>query len=292
MTQQEILMSDVDTGLNPFAQILTESEDNSPEMEEEETPEEESEEELEEVAEEEPQEIPDDLTNDGDIFPEDIAQLAEAFEVDEDKIRDIKVAHKKDGSDVTLGQVISNWDISEAVNRKSQEVSELKKSLETERAQALGELGQKLQEQNTIIDALENLYSSIGDEELEELRVSDPAEYAARKADMSDRKRNLNIIRTQVQQEQEQLQQEAMKQQQMWFQQKVMEEAKMLQQKSSDLTSQKDFENEYTKVSKYLQEVGYTPEELSGLYDHRMMLLARDAMRYHTVDKTAKPKKV
>ena len=115
--------------LNEFAEILSENMNEEVEEEvevEEEEPEEELEEDTEEVAEEsEPEDDAEDLKVEEELFPEDLSQLAEAFEVDPDKIKGIKVATKKDGTPVSLDQVLANWDVSEAVGRKSQELSQM-----------------------------------------------------------------------------------------------------------------------------------------------------------------------
>lgn len=44
------------------------------------------------------------------------------------------------------------------------------------------------------------------------------------------------------------------------------------------------------EIAAFLQKTGYTPEEMNGLVDHRALLIARDAMRFHQLQ-AAKAKK-
>lgn len=259
------------------------------EVEQEEEGEQESEDEIEEAAtdEEEPESESEDLTNE---LPKDLSQLAEAFETDEDSIRNINVATKKDGSNVTLEQVLSNWDISEAVNRKSQEVSQVKTELDKERAYYNHEMQSKLQEQATVVQALEELYTTQGEAQLEELRETDPAEYAAMKADLGDQRNSLNTIKQQVQQDYAKMQQQQQAEYQRSLQQRLYHERELLIGKAPEFTNPKQFKKESDTISSFLTEQGFTKQEQESIVDHRVLLLARDAMRYKTMDATAKPK--
>ena len=312
MTQRVTPQSN-DAELNPFAQILTDSvlntesvdepEVNEPEVveheeeeyevvevEEDEIEDEESEEEDEEVAEPEPEEPSDDLDEEEEVFPENLTELADAFETDLEKIKSIKVAKKRDGSDVTLEQVIQNWQVSEAVNRKSQELSHLKQSLEAREQAMVTEMGQKLEEQSAIIEALEDLYSYNDDAEMNELRQTDPAEWAARRADAEERKRNLSTIKDTILSERQALSQQEAQQYAVRQQHRLAEEQQILLQKEPRYKDSTVFEQESKDVVQFLVKEGYTPEELQHVVDHRVLLIARDAMRYRNMDQTAKPK--
>lgn len=302
-------LQDNNTELNEWASIMLESEEelrgeeeNLPEeedvteeeLEEEEDPiTEESEEEDAEVAEdtEEPDTASDDLNVDDEVFPENLNDLATAFEVEEDRIKEIVVASKKDGTPVTLDQVLHNWNVSESVNRKSQEISELKKELDKEKTYYASEMTKKLEDQELIVRALEEAYINAGSEELEELRVVDPAEYAARKMELADKAKNLDVIRNKIHEEQQQLQQQQNQEYQQRRQAALMHEQEALFLKAPEYKDAAKFEKESKSVVDFLVGEGYSKEELASVVDHRVLLIARDAMRYRNMEATAEPKK-
>ena len=297
--------------MNQFAEILHEAlaeeqnidlqaEEEKPTedvVEEEETEEEveESEEESEEAAPEEgeSEEESEDLEEppQEDIFPENLDDLAEAFEVDLDKIKDVKVALKKDGTPVTLNQVLQNWDVSEAVNRKSQELSTMKQQLEQYGRQYYAETQEKLLEQATVLDALEQLYVNNGKAELDSLRESDPAEYAARRAELDEQRGHLETVKEEVRQEVQQLQQQQEQARRAGLAQRLANEQEQLFTKAPEFKDKKKYEADAKAVVDFLKTEGYTEQELNSIVDHRVLLIARDAMRYRNMDKTANTKK-
>lgn len=60
----------------------------------------------------------------------------------------------------------------------------------------------------------------------------------------------------------------------------VKEQQKLLQDKLPEWRDPKVRDTEHRAIAEYLQTIGYQPDEMEALSDHRAMLIVRDAMRY------------
>ena len=224
-------------------------------------------------------------------FPETLDDLVSAYDGDEDSLKGITVASKKSGEKVSLGQVLANWEISESATRKSQEASEMKKALEQERQQVHATLGKKMEEQEAVLEALENLYKTAGASELEELRSVNPGEFAARKAEFMERDRILEQVKSQILGKKE----EVNKEQQEEFSQNYSKYAADQSERMMDIIpewrSTETFNKEFGEISSYMANIGFRDNEIAGVVDARVRKMARDAMLYNRIATTAEPKK-
>lgn len=232
-----------------------------------------------------------DESEEQDYFPETLEDLFEAFDGADDKVKSITVAKKKNGDPVSLEQVLANWEISEAATRKSQEATELKRKLEQDSTNFYKNAQSKLDQQESILNALEELWINQGKEELEELRKTNPGEYAARKAELVEQKEQLEVVKGSVTKEREELQKEQAEKYKEFIQEKVSYEQRELLNKIPEWKDEKVYKEEGQKVFDHLLSAGYTKDELSQLSDHRAMILARDAMRYRNLQSKVDTKK-
>lgn len=125
----------------------------------------------------------------------------------------------------------------------------------------------------------------------ERLRVEDKAEYLAKKDEFKERATAIDQIKrdaaTMYQNWQHQAKQEADAARQ---EQLIAEQEKLLEKlpewANGDVASK-----EKGQVVNYLQEIGFSNEEISQAGDHRLILLARDAMLYRNQSETVETTK-
>jgi ribonuclease HII len=114
------------------------------------------------------------------------------------------------------------------------------------------------------------------EEQLVELSRTDPMAYIKAKADRDARM--LQLQQAQYQQQQVLQQQEA--DQRRKFEDWKANERNTLMSKLPEWKDESAAKREIDEMSAYAQSIGYQPQELSELYDHRAYLVLRDAMRY------------
>lgn len=114
------------------------------------------------------------------------------------------------------------------------------------------------------------------EEQLVELSKKDPIAYIQARAERDTRL-------AQLQQAQQQEQQIRQKQEADYKRQQadyITKERTTLLDKVPDWKDESVQKREFEEMSAYAQSVGYTPEELANVYNHRDYLVLRDAMRY------------
>jgi hypothetical protein len=159
--------------------------------------------------------------------------------------------------------------------RKTAEAAQLRRDAE----QKLAFVGEKLSTKANQLDVLANaLYQEIvGDQsQLNALIESDPAEYLRRSHYLANRNQLLQQAmgeREAVAKLQEQTQQKQLAEY-------VQTESARLVEALPEWKDKKIAETEQREVAEYLISQGYDPSELSELYDHRALVLARKAWLY------------
>lgn len=259
-----------------------ESEESGAEVEEEEQGDEESPEETTE---------PETDEEDESYYPETLDDLIAAYDGDGDKLKGVVVASKKNGDKVTLDQVLSNWEIGESAVRKSQEASELRKQLDTERNTFQAAMVGKLEEQENIITALEDLYKQTGKAELETLRTEDPAEYAARRAEHNDRDSLLDKIKGKIRSDKEEAMAGEQEKNGKLYQEYVASEGAAMYELIPEWKDSKVFNEEFVQISEYMKGMGYADDDLGKIVDAKSRKVIRDAMLYNRIKTKASPKK-
>ena len=170
-----------------------------------------------------------------------------------------------------------------AFTRKTQELAEVRKAL-TERVT-------KLDTYVTQGEALVNTLAAEFQREFQgvnwsELAANDPAAYVQKRHAFDERQRTLALAVGQLQNAK--AQQSAISAEE--TQQRLIEEQRKLIEKVPDWKDAKKAAAESAELREYLTGLGYEPEEVNGVTDHRAVLLARKAMLYDRMaSKTPKP---
>lgn len=226
--------------------------------------------------------------------PKNLRDLAKFLKLDYDQLLEsIQAEIKIDGEDgaVPLSKVIKSYQLEGHLNRKSMELSDAKKAFEQEAQiqrqqfeQGLDQLKQSLTLANQM---LQGEYAQINWDELEK---SEPLEYLKLRTKFEDRQKQLLQLYQLLQQE-EQKRQETQTQA---FKSMIEDESKKLLNSIPEWKDAKVRQRDKDAIREYLKSNNYSDEEIGQVYDHRLVLIVRDAMRYRDLQnkKTTITKKV
>lgn len=217
----------------------------------------------------------------------------EAEEEGADEPQDEDLSFELDGKTVTLKksqlpEVYRNQLLEADYRRKTAEVAEAKRAAQEQTEQIRQE---RTQYANQLDVSLHLMHKQlIGDQEaLAELARTDPAEWVARNAEFQQR---INVYQAAVQQR-EHLTKAQQADEDRGHQEWRESERKLLQEKLPEWKDQAKAEAEQKLIAESLMGIGYSAQELSELFDHRALLIARKAALYDQLQaakaKQAKP---
>ena len=206
----------------------------------------------------------------------------------------VKLPDSGEESEVTLGELVKGYQRQQDYTRKTQELAEQKKALEeglTQRKQLSERALQTENEINALSARHRSIVESLSQKDWQELRVNDPAQYAAIVAD-------LQLIERQIEGKQKEKsaieyhdEQEAIAA----HKQKVAEGEKRLTSRIPEWSDPVKREALQTQILGYLEGLGYERSKLANLADPVAVEIAYNAMKYQEMmgsKKTLAAKKV
>jgi hypothetical protein len=220
----------------------------------------------------------------------------EPEEDDEEPAEPPKFTVKVDGEEVevTLDELQKGYSRTKDYTRKTMELAEQRKAAEAE-------LQQIRAERERYAAMLEQLQAQAPQEQepdWETLYQRDPIEWVRQRELWRDRKER----QQQLESERQRLMYQRQQEQAQEMQRIAAENQQKLLEAVPEWADPEKGTQERQAVKKYLQEIGFSNDEVSQIYDHRAVLVARDAMRYRqmmakkqsvqptqTRTKTAKP---
>lgn len=170
----------------------------------------------------------------------------------------------------------------QAADKRLEEAKEKAKA----QNQELSQKSEALQEQfATAAKLIENAESVLDQDtkaiDWNKLRQDDPAEYSAKKAEIAERRQQLEQMKEDAKktwQESVQKQREQLQEQQ---KQHLQSEHAALLEKLPEWQDAEKAQSEKSKISEYLKgTMGFSDEDVMGASDHRLILMARKAMLY------------
>lgn len=227
-----------------------------------------------------------DQGGEGEVEGEDtissFSELIEHFELDPDWAQGLKVAIKVDGNqtETTLKDLVDNYQMGVAADKRLEDAKAKAKSLTTEVEQTRQAAQEQFAAAVKLIEHAEQLVQKDSDRiDWDALRKDDPAEYSAKKAELQER-------RSQI----EQMKQTARDEWNQWIanqqpsREKLSEilnkERSALLEKLPEWKDQKVAEQEKGKLVKYLKDLGYSEHDIMAASDHRLIVVARKAMLF------------
>ena len=209
---------------------------------------------------------------------------AEETEYQEEETQEpqrFKVKVDNEEVEVTLEELQQGYSRTKDYTKKTQALAETRKAVEAERAR-IEEAKQLRDTYAQRLEVIEKLLAQDqGEENLAELRDSDPIGYAIKIAERSEKEKQLQAVRAEKQKIAQQ--QEADRQQAL--QSHLQQEAVKLREMIPEFKDEAKAEIARKDIRTYAKSVGFSDEELSQVYDSRAVKTLYNAMMYEKLMK-------
>lgn len=226
-------------------------------------------------------EVAADATAEPDEGPEyvNLEDYLQKANVAADSFYELPVTVKVDGktSQVKLSDVLRAYQTDQHVTQKSQALADQQRAFEAATAQKQQALETQLTQAKALGDlAHQQLLAEFQGVDWNRLRTEDPARWAVANQDFQNRANAIQNHLTQVQAQQQQIAQEAQKQ----LPQRLAAERDKMLDAVPEWRDQTKFQAARTELSSYARNRGFSDAEISNIFDHRFMLVLRDASQF------------
>jgi hypothetical protein len=203
----------------------------------------------------------------------------EQSELDEDteeqeqpQVFSVKVDGKE--VEVTLDELQKGYSRTQDYTRKTQQIAEVRKQTEAELSAVRAEREQYAQ----LLSALESQVQQVAQPNIDwdRLYQEDPIEWVRQREVMRDNQEKAAAIQS----EKQRLNQLSQQEQAQFMQQKLQHEQEALLAAIPDWKDPKKAQAEKALLVEFGQKIGFTPDELKGVVDHRAVLMLRKAALY------------
>ncbi len=186
--------------------------------------------------------------------------------------------------EVTLDELIKSYQLGTDYTKKSQAVAEERKAVEAEKAriEEARYLRDQYAERLQVIEQMLNQQPET--ENLEYLKETDPIGYAVKVAELSQREKQL----AQVQAERQRIAQQQDQERQEQLGHVIQAEARKLAEAIPEYADPQKGEIARRELREFGQKLGFSEQELAGIYDSRQVLTLWKAMQYDKLQ-SAKP---
>ena len=203
----------------------------------------------------------------------------EQSELDEDteeqeqpQVFSVKVDGKE--VEVTLDELQKGYSRTQDYTRKTQQIAEVRKQTEVELQAVRAEREQYAQ----LLSALESQVQQVAQPNIDwdRLYQEDPIEWVRQREVMRENQEKAAAIQS----EQQRLSQLSQQEQAQFMQQKLQHEQEALLAAIPDWKDAKKAQAEKALLVEFCQKIGFTPDELKSVVDHRAVLMLRKAALY------------
>ena len=215
--------------------------------------------------------------NDSEAESEEYSEVEQEDEQDEqEEPQTFRVKAAGEEREVTLDELIKSYQLGTDYTKKSQAVAEERKAVEAERqrVEEARYLRDQYAERLQIIEQMLNQQPET--ENLDYLKENDPIGYAVKVAEMSQREKQL----AQVQMERQRIAQQQQQEQQEQLGHVIQAEARKLAEAIPEYADPQKGEIARRELREFGQRLGFSEQELSGVYDSRQVLTLWKAMQY------------
>ena len=178
--------------------------------------------------------------------------------------------------EVTLDELIKSYQLGTDYTKKSQAVAEERKAVEAER-QAVQEAKALRDQYAQRLEMMEQMLKPQDEtENLAYLKETDPIGYSVKVAEMVERDKQLNAVRA----ERERIAQQQEHERQQNLQRYVAEESQKLVAAVPEFADPAKGESLRKNIREFGKSLGFSDQELAGVYDSRAVLTLYKAMQY------------
>jgi hypothetical protein len=232
--------------------------------------------------EEQPLEQENQETESQDEVTEDVSQSEEQIETQEkqdsteEPTYTVKVAGQE--FNVTLDELRNGYSRDADYRRKTEDLAYDKKQFQTESEKQRQDYSTKLSELNQMMSvAQQQLNAEINSADLEKLYEEDPTEAARIEHRLKKKQEKLNQAMQKTQSEQKKQ-----------FDGFLQDQQRKLVQKMPEFSNPEKASQLKTSMKSTLNSYGFNDQEIAQVYDHRIVMLVNDAMKFRSMQK-AKP---
>lgn len=261
-----------------------EAEDSSPEAQPETA----------EAEEAQPSEVEADAKDGGsDEEPFTVSSLAELMEhagADVDSMYDLTFPVTINGKkeNVPLSQIKDSYRATQDATRFQEEAKAAREEAKRYAEQTNTTIKTQLAQAHALAQGLDQMYlAPFQQVDWNALRADDPAEYSARRQEYMDAQQAVQAKKQSVLQEIQAFQEKAKAEQAESVQQQLARERDALYEKWPEMGDEKKGDAARASVIDFLKKDGFTDDEIGSVSDHRVLLMARDAMRFREQAKQA-----
>jgi hypothetical protein len=234
-----------------------------------------------EVDQQESEEVEYSAEDGSEDYTDENAEETEYQEEETQEPQRFKVKVDNEEVEVTLEELQQGYSRTKDYTKKTQALAETRKAVEAEKAK-IEEAKQLRDTYAQRLEVIEKLLAQDqGEENLAELRDSDPIGYAIKIAERSEKEKQLQAVRAEKQkiaQQQESDRQQAL-------QGHLQQEAVKLREMIPEFRDEAKAEIARKDIRTYAKSVGFSDEELSQVYDSRAVKTLYNAMMYEKLMK-------
>jgi hypothetical protein len=202
--------------------------------------------------------------------------LVDSEEAEEQPTRTFRIKAAGEDREVTEKELIEGYQLGADYTKKTQKLSDERKTVEAERSkiQEATKLRDQYAQRLQMMEQFLNQQNK--GENLEALKEVDPIGYAVKVAEQSQRKDQLAIL----QQEQQRIAQQQQAEQSERLQYHLADESQKLSSVIPGYANPKEGDSIRKDIREYAKSIGWSDQELAGLYDSRAVLSLYHGMKY------------
>mgnify|MGYP006116114217 CR=1 FL=1 len=220
------------------------------------------------------QEISEETENEDEVSEQDVSQDEEQIDTQEkleDSTYKVKVAGQE--LDVTLDELRNGYSRDADYRQKTEELSNQRKNFQSESEKQRQDYSQKLNELNQRLStAQQNLNAEINSADLDRMYDEDPTEAARVERKLKKKQDALNQSLQQAQAEQKEQ-----------FSSFLQDQQRKLVSKMPEFSDPAKASTLKANMKSTLNNYGFNDQEVAQVYDHRIVMLVNDAMKYRSM---------
>ena len=220
------------------------------------------------------QEISEETENEDEVSEQDVSQDEEQIDTQEkleDSTYKVKVAGQE--LEVTLDELRNGYSRDADYRQKTEELSNQRKNFQSESEKQRLDYSQKLNKVNELMSAAQQeLNTEKNSVDLEQMYEDDPTEDMRIEHRLRRKQEKLNSAIAQTQAEQK-----------TQFDGFLQEQKKLLETKMPEFTDPVKASSLKATMKSTLNNYGFNDQEVAQVYDHRIVMLVNDAMKYRSM---------
>ena len=177
--------------------------------------------------------------------------------------------------EVDLDELIKGYSRTSDYTKKTQNLADQRKAIEAERTR-IDEAAKLRDQYAQRLTVIEQMLASQPEENLAELKETDPIQYAVKVAERSERDKQLAVIR----QERQAIAARQQAEQQERLKQHLTSEAEKLRSAIPEMADDVKGEVIRKEIKDFARSIGWSEQELASVYDHRAVLTLYQAMQW------------